>query len=62
VLFDELEVKRADNTKEKLPDYPAGRRSAPRTIEHASGREIVKKQFAGLRGTATIVLVRTHKR
>jgi TldD protein len=23
VLFDELEVKRADNTKEKLPDYPA---------------------------------------
>jgi TldD protein len=23
VLFDELEVKRADNTKDKLPDYPA---------------------------------------
>jgi TldD protein len=23
VMFDELEVKRADNTKEKLPDYPA---------------------------------------
>jgi len=23
VLFDELEVKRADNTREKLPDYPA---------------------------------------
>jgi len=23
VLFDELEVKRADNSKEKLPDYPA---------------------------------------
>src|SRR5215472_565403 len=23
VLFDELEVRRADNTKEKLPDYPA---------------------------------------
>jgi hypothetical protein len=23
VLFDELEVKRADNTNEKLPDYPA---------------------------------------
>jgi TldD protein len=23
VLFDELEVKRADNTKERLPDYPA---------------------------------------
>jgi len=23
VLFDELEVKRADNTKEKPPDYPA---------------------------------------
>jgi hypothetical protein len=23
VLFDELEVRRADNTNEKLPDYPA---------------------------------------
>jgi hypothetical protein len=23
VLFGELEVKRADNSKEKLPDYPA---------------------------------------
>jgi hypothetical protein len=23
VLFDELEVKRADNSKDKLPDYPA---------------------------------------
>ena len=23
VLFDELEVKRADNAKDKLPDYPA---------------------------------------
>jgi len=22
-MFDELEVKRADNTNEKLPDYPA---------------------------------------
>jgi hypothetical protein len=23
ILFDELEVKRADTTKEKLPEYPA---------------------------------------
>ena len=23
VLFDELEVKRADNSKDKLPEYPA---------------------------------------
>jgi hypothetical protein len=23
LLFDELEVKRADTTKEKLPEYPA---------------------------------------
>jgi TldD protein len=30
VLFDELEVKRADNTKEKLPDYPAPALSAGR--------------------------------
>ena len=30
VLFDELEVKRADNTKEKLPDYPAPSLSAGR--------------------------------
>jgi hypothetical protein len=28
VLFDELEVKRADNSKEKLPDYPAPALSA----------------------------------
>lgn len=30
VLFDELEVKRADNTKDKLPDYPAPALSAGR--------------------------------
>ena len=30
VLFDELEVKRADNTKEKLPDYPAPALTAAR--------------------------------
>ena len=30
VLFDELEVKRADNTKEKLPDYPAPNLSSAR--------------------------------
>lgn len=30
VLFDELEVKRADNTKEKLPDYPAPQLTAGR--------------------------------
>lgn len=30
VLFDELEVKRADNTKEKLPDYPAPALTASR--------------------------------
>jgi hypothetical protein len=30
VLFDELEVKRADNTKEKLPDYPAPALAASR--------------------------------
>lgn len=30
VLFDELEVKRADNTKEKLPDYPAPELTAGR--------------------------------
>jgi TldD protein len=30
VMFDELEVKRADNTKEKLPDYPAPALSAGR--------------------------------
>jgi TldD protein len=30
VLFDEMEVKRADNTKEKLPDYPAPALSSAR--------------------------------
>jgi TldD protein len=30
VLFDELEVKRADNSKEKLPDYPAPELAAGR--------------------------------
>jgi predicted Zn-dependent protease len=30
VLFDELEVKRADNTKDKLPDYPAPAMTAGR--------------------------------
>jgi TldD protein len=30
VLFDELEVKRADNSKEKLPDYPAPELTAGR--------------------------------
>jgi TldD protein len=35
VLFDELEVKRADNTKDRLPDYPA----PPLTFAHNRARE-----------------------
>jgi len=30
ILFGELEVKRADTTKEKLPDYPPPAVTAPR--------------------------------
>ncbi len=43
VLFDELEVKRADNSKEKLPDYPA-----PALTRDSSSTGTLPVRFRGL--------------